>query len=100
MPDGHAEIFTTTTIDVSGGGAQIRRLAGLPIRPTYALALAGPLLGEVFAEAIPARVQEHALSIQFTVIEPEERQALIALVLRAISGDRGSSVDQVPVYRG
>ncbi len=92
MPDGHADIFTTTTIDVSGGGAQTRRLAGLPIRPTYALDLASPLLGEVFAEVIPARVQEHALGVQFTAIEPEARQALIALVLRAISGDRGASV--------
>lgn len=44
LPSGYPEPFYTTTIDVSGGGAQISRDGGIPLASSYEVALAGPLL--------------------------------------------------------
>jgi hypothetical protein len=82
--------ISTTTIDVSLGGVQVKRPAGTPVWPRYELTLCGgPLSEPVVAGVAPARALPDSLALRFTRIEAADRQRLIELVVTHVT-ERGA----------
>jgi hypothetical protein len=81
-PEGSYETFT---VDVSPGGVQIERPAGMPVWPRYELSLA--LDGSeqsITAEVVPVRAQADVVSLRFTQIRIADRKQLVQIVLECL----------------
>jgi hypothetical protein len=77
----------TTTIDVSTGGVQVRRPAGMRVWPRYELTLSGtPLAEPVVADVAPARALPDALGLRFLHIDPAHEQRLAEVVVVHAAG--------------
>lgn len=83
VPLGGPAATETITADVSPGGVQVDRPAGMPVWPRYELILSGSeLSAPVTAEAVPARAIPACLGLRFTRIDSADRQRLTEIVLR------------------
>lgn len=83
---GDLEPTETATMDISSGGVQVHRPAGMPIWPRYEVTLSGETLATpIVAEAVPARVQDESLGLRFTRIDAHDREILTGLVMQKLT---------------